>query len=79
MGLFFLEENVKMGTFDLYLSMWKSFDQLGLSLTCRLGCCYMKSKVGIWIRSSMVALLKATSVTCYDFHLTSDTSFPTSN
>lgn len=78
MSLFFLEENVKMGAFGLCLSMCKSFDQFGLSLTCGLGYCYMKSKVGIWI-SSMVALLKAASVTCYHFHPTCDMSFPTSN
>lgn len=65
--------------FGLYLSMWKSFGQFGLSFTCGLGCCYMKSKVGIWIGSSMVALIKATSVTCYHFHLISEMSFPTSN
>lgn len=79
MSLFFLEENGKLGTFGLYLSTWKSFDEFGLSLTYGLGCCFRKSKVGLWIRSSMVAWLKATSVTCYHFDVTSDMSFPTSN
>jgi len=68
-----------MGVFGMYLSMWKSFDQFGLSLTYGLDCCYMKSKVGKWMRNSVVALLKATCVTCYHFHLTSDTLVPTSN
>lgn len=79
MNLIFLEESLKMLTWGSYLSKWKPFDWFGLLLTCGLGCCFVKSKLGIWIRSSMVALVKATSVTCNHFHLTSHMSFHSSN
>lgn len=79
-SLFFLERNCKAGNVwfafiyvEVIWSVWF------LSLTCGFDCCYMKSKVGTWLRSSMVALLEATSVTCDHFHLPSDMSFPTSN